>query len=229
MASNENDAQINNAILNLVHRGRGHGPLGKKMILPKPEGEAELALRPSKEPPPGYEDETPPYYDGKGKEPSSADKASVAEKKAPVAAEKAPVVPEEAPAPLKPPHPLLPPQEDRSHLCKYPRKPILPIRKTANTVKDPDPRRQVQEDDEWARQHGQDRAGGRAGHQAVRRTHTIFPFYLSRETNTLLTVRHRPARRRALHQEEPQAEVLPRVQRGALQRVQEPRFQGNER
>jgi hypothetical protein len=80
MASNENDAQVNNAILTLVHRGRGHGPLGKKMILPKLEEES--TLHPRKDPPPGYGQpgSAPPNYGSKGKEPITKEKTSIAEK-----------------------------------------------------------------------------------------------------------------------------------------------------
>jgi hypothetical protein len=100
MASNMTDEQVNEAIMEFMRRPYR----GKKMQTPKIE-ESEVALRPCQDPPPGYADETPPYYDGKGKEPvtkeklSAAEEASVAEKKAPVAAESAPAVTEEAPVP----------------------------------------------------------------------------------------------------------------------------------
>jgi hypothetical protein len=79
MASNENDAQVNNAILTLVHRGRGHGPLGKKMILPKLEEES--TLHPRKDPPPGYGQpgSAPPNYGSKGEAPITKEKPSGSE------------------------------------------------------------------------------------------------------------------------------------------------------
>ena len=95
MASNENEATINNAILDLVRNGRGHGRLGKKMPF-RPRND---------EPPPGYGNTeelwAPPNYDTEGKaaeKPSAPEKfsatmrPSVAEK-APVAAERPKVAP----------------------------------------------------------------------------------------------------------------------------------------
>lgn len=77
MSSNESEAQVNDAILDLVRNGRGHGRLDKKM-----------AFRPRN-------DDLPPGYFSEAAEAEGISASAASEKAS--AAEKAPVVTKEAP------------------------------------------------------------------------------------------------------------------------------------
>jgi len=94
MSSNENDTEVNNAIMALLRRP----PVGRKM--------KTLPLRLHKdEQPPGYgkadEAGAPPSYDTKGEAPDTKEKPSISEKRSvdeePSVAEKASMATEEAP------------------------------------------------------------------------------------------------------------------------------------
>jgi hypothetical protein len=80
MASKENEDKVNEAIMNMLRRGHPHR--GKKMNPPAGE-DGELAFRPRKDSPPGYDKpdgSAPPNYGSKIEEPVTKEKPSIAEK-----------------------------------------------------------------------------------------------------------------------------------------------------
>lgn len=156
--------------------------------VPVPGGVSEMVFRLREDTPPGYDKPdglATSNYDNKGK-------VTVTKEK-PFGSEEAPVADDKykKPADFK----LDPSYFIRKRAAAKKTGPtsvrtcslIYSFDRIANTLKDPDPRRQGQENDGWAQRHCQDRAGGRAGHLALRRTcpDPPYPFPCSRQTNTL--------------------------------------------